>query len=66
LFASDISAFYAQFVKNLALNNVSISWNGVTEVYFKHGIHVNVFENVQLTNLKATSSPSNNILPQYY
>jgi len=63
LFASDISAFYAQFVNNLAMNNVSISWNGVAEEYFKYGIHVNVFENVQLTNVKATSSPSNNILP---
>lgn len=63
LFASDISAFYAQFVKNLVLNNVRISWNNVTEEYFKYGIHINEFEDVQLTNVKATSSPSNNILP---
>ena len=63
LFSSDISAFYAQYVKNLRLNDISISWDGVTEEYFKYGIHVKEFNKLQLTNIKVSPSPSNKILP---
>jgi polygalacturonase len=62
LFASDISAFYAQHVKNLTLNEVDIRWEEVKEDYFKYGIHIKDFEGLYLENIKAKSSPSNKFL----
>ncbi len=63
LFSSDISAIYAQHVKNLTLNDVNISWGEVKQNYFKYGIHVKDFNELQLTNIKASASPSNKSLP---
>lgn len=63
LFASDIAAFYAQYVNDLTLNDIDISWQAVQEDYFKYGIHVNEFKDLQLTNIKAGSAPSNKSLP---
>jgi polygalacturonase len=58
LFASDISAFYAQHVKNLTLNKVDIRWEEVTEDYFRYGIHIKEFEGLRLDYIKAKPSPS--------
>lgn len=63
LFASDISAFYAQYVKNITLNRVEIFWEDVAEEYFKHGIHIKEFNNIKLTHVKCKPSPSNKNLP---
>lgn len=66
LFSSDISAFYAQYVKNLTLNNITINWDNQKEEYFKYGIHVNNFDRLCLTNIDVKPSPSNNYLPSVY
>ncbi|MGC8824182.1 MAG: glycoside hydrolase family 28 protein [Bacteroidales bacterium] len=66
LFAADISAFYAQYVDNLLLNQVDIAWDNVTENYFKHGIHVKEFTNLQLNHIKASPAPSNKHLPPIF
>jgi polygalacturonase len=63
LFASDISALYAQYVNNLTLSQVEIGWGRVTENYFKHGIHIKDFTNIHLTGIKANPAPSNESLP---
>ena len=62
LFASDISAFYAQHIKNLTLKEVDIRWEEVKEDYFKYGIHISEFEGLHLENIKAKPSPSNKFL----
>lgn len=63
IFASDIAAFFAQHVKNLSLNRVVIDWEEVEEDYFKYGIHIKAFSDVQLSWVKATPAPSNKKLP---
>ncbi|MDA3890452.1 MAG: glycosyl hydrolase family 28 protein [Salinivirgaceae bacterium] len=62
LFASDISAFYAQYVNDLKLHDCVISWAEVKEPYFRHGIHVKEFNGLQLTGVKTSASPSNRSL----
>jgi polygalacturonase len=66
LFASDISAFYAQFVNNLSINDADIKWGQVNEGYFKYGFHIKNFNAVELNNIKATASPSNQALPSVF
>ena len=66
LFASDISAFYAQYVKDLSLNDVHIKWGDVKEDYFKYGIHTKEFNGLRLENIRTTPSPSNKTLPAVF
>jgi len=63
LFAADISAFYAQYVDKLSLNDVTIQWGAVSKYYFQYGIHISQFNDVRLNNVKAVSSPANPDLP---
>ena len=63
LFSSDISAFYARYVKNLTLNRVEISWGDVTDDFFKYGIYVKEFSDLRLSAIKASPAPSNKTLP---
>lgn len=65
LFSSDISAFYAQYTENLTLSNFKILWGEVKEDYFKNGIHIKEFSDLRLTNIKASSAPSNKSLPVF-
>jgi len=66
LFSSDISAFYAQHVNYLTLNDVDIKWGEVKEDYFKYGIHIKEFKGLQLINVKTNPSPSNKSLPAVF
>ena len=66
LFSSDISGFYAQHVKDLILNEINITWDIVDEDYFKYGIHIKEFNELQLKNIRANASPSNNLLPAVF
>ena len=66
LFASDISAFYGQYVNNLSLSSVSVKWDHADEKYFRYGVHIKDFMNLELTNLEASPSPSNKNLPAVY
>jgi len=59
LFEADISAFYAQYVENLSLNNVRIQWDEMKEPFFRHGIHVNHFNGLSLKQITASAAPSN-------
>ncbi len=59
LFSADISAFYAQYVERLSLDDVVIAWDNVKEDYFRHGIHIVNSSKVWLTGIEAASSPSN-------
>lgn len=59
LFASNISGFYAQFVENIKLNNIEITWDAVTDDYFTHGIHIKNFDGLKMNGITASSSPSN-------
>ncbi len=64
LFEADISAFYAQYVHRLSLEDVVIAWDDVKEDYFRHGIHIIDSDKVRLTNIEAKASPSNsNLVP---
>jgi len=63
LFAADISAFYAQYVDRLGLNNVAIKWGDVDKDYFKYGMHITEFKDVTLTGTDAAPSPEHPELP---
>lgn len=66
MFASDLSAFYAQHVTGLSLRDVSIKWGNVTAACFQYGVHLKNFETVELTNVSAASSPANRDLPALF
>ncbi len=66
LFASDISAFYAEQVKNLSVNNFNVRWDNVKEDYFKYGVHINKYSGLKLTNINAPASPSNKELKSVF
>ncbi|MCX7987295.1 MAG: glycosyl hydrolase family 28 protein [Bacteroidales bacterium] len=57
LFASDISALYCQYVKNITFNRVEIIWDNVTDSFFKYGIHLKEFRNATFENVKCISLP---------
>jgi polygalacturonase len=62
LFSADISGFYAQYVKGLIMNDVTIKWDNVKEEYFKYGIHIKYSSNLSLSDIEAEPSPSNSSL----
>ncbi len=63
LFASDIPAFYAQFVSRLTVMNSRFTWDdNIRQKYFTHGIQINNFTDVSLINNTAESSPSNSAM----
>jgi len=66
LFSSEISAFYAQHVIGLSLNNMNVEWGYMTEDYFRYGVHINHFMQLILTNINTASSPSNKNLPAVF
>ena len=63
IFAHDIPALYAQYVKGLRINNVDVHWDEMNETYFTRGIEVGNFEDVSISGFRGTSSPSNTELP---
>ena len=64
LFESDISAFYAQYVDDLSIENAKITWDEVEQDYFRHGLHITQFTDLKLADVVTTSSPTNpDLLP---
>jgi hypothetical protein len=43
----DIPAFYAQYVKNLQIDNFSLEWDTIPYLFFTHGIKINYFESIE-------------------
>ena len=59
LFSHDIPGFYAQYVKNLRIEDFDLSWDAMKEPYFTNGIEVNHFEGVDLVRFHGSGSPGN-------
>ena len=59
LFSHDIPGFYAQYVKNLRIEDFDLSWDAMKESYFTNGIEVNHFEGVDLVRFHGSGSPGN-------
>ena len=51
LFESELSAFGASNIKNLALNNVTIDWNDADREFFKYAMHINDFTGAKLSGI---------------
>ncbi len=60
MFSHNISAFYAEYVKNIKLDNFEIKWGSVRESYFTNGIEFSHFKNVTINNYTGDPAPSNN------
>jgi hypothetical protein len=58
LFAHDIPGLYAQHVKNLRIRDFGLTWDGVKQPYFTHGIEVNTFDGLQISGFRGTGAPS--------
>ncbi len=59
LFSRDIPALLAQYVKGLRINDFELQWPNAPMAFFTHGIELNHFEDVQISNFKGTASPAN-------
>jgi polygalacturonase len=59
LFSHDIPGFYAQYVKNLRVEDFELSWDQMKEPYFTNGIEVNNFERVKIEGFRGTAAPNN-------
>lgn len=56
LFKHDIPGFYAQYVKDLSLTGLSISWDESLPDFFTNGVEVNYFDGLSIENLNATAA----------
>ncbi len=63
LFSSDISAFQGRYVSDLKIIQSRFQWGDVTEDFFKYGIYMEHYKNVQLWDVDVSPSPSNSELP---
>jgi hypothetical protein len=59
LFCHDIPGFYAQYVKNLRIEDFDLTWDAMKEPYFTNGIEVNNFERVEIVRFHGAGSPGN-------
>ena len=59
LFSHDIPGLYAQYVKNLRIEDFTLSWDSMKESYFTNGIEVNHFDGVDIVRFRGTGSPGN-------
>jgi len=59
LFAHDIPGLYAQYVANLRLRDVDLTWGSVTQPFFTHGVEVNNFDGLAIENFNGTAAPAN-------
>ncbi|WP_419788464.1 glycoside hydrolase family 28 protein [Mucilaginibacter sp. SP1R1] len=60
LFQHDIPGLFAHDVDGLAINNFKLVWDStITQPYFTHGIEVNNFKDVKITNFNGRAAPSN-------
>ncbi len=59
LFARDIPGFLAQYVAGLTINYFKLQWSNPRMTFFTHGIEVNDFTDLRITNFKGTAAPNN-------
>ncbi|MEP6924067.1 MAG: glycosyl hydrolase family 28 protein [Pyrinomonadaceae bacterium] len=59
LFARDIPGFLAQYVSGLTINDFKLQWTNSQMPFLSHGIEVNNFKDVRITNFKGTGAPNN-------
>ncbi len=59
LFASDIPAISASYVKDLRFDDVVLQWTNTRMPYFTHGISLQHFDTVVIKDFTGTASPVN-------
>lgn len=59
IYAHDIPAFYAQYVKGLSIENFRLDWGNAKASFFTHGIEVTHFNDLLITHFNGTASPFN-------
>lgn len=59
IFQRDIPGLLIQYAKNVSVSHFNLSWSGINQPYFTHGIEVNHFQNLQIRNFEGTASPVN-------
>ena len=57
LFAHDIPALYAQYVRNFRIRDFDITWDAVTQPYFTNGIEIREFDGVSLDGFSGSGAP---------
>ena len=59
LFASDIPAISASYIKDLKLYNVALRWTNTRMTYFTHGLSLQHFDDVEIKDFTGSASPVN-------
>jgi hypothetical protein len=57
LFSHDIPGFYAQWVKNLRIEDFDLKWDSVKSTFFTDGIAVYNFDGLRIEDFSGTASP---------
>lgn len=64
LFQHDTPAIYAQYVKNISLQNVSVVWDKAVDTSFStYAFQLDHFDNLFIDRFQGSSAPSNASLP---
>lgn len=59
LFSHDIPGIYAQYVKNLRIRDVDLTWDAIRQPFFTHGVEVEHFNDLRIQNFSGTAAPGN-------
>ncbi|MDQ2752140.1 MAG: hypothetical protein M3R72_03860, partial [Bacteroidota bacterium] len=59
LFKSDIAGIQMQYVKDVRMQDVVLTWSNTRMPYFTHGLQLQHFENVLVKDCDLSSSPIN-------
>lgn len=59
IFAHDIPALYARYVKDLAVIDFSLKWEEIRAPYFTNGIEVENYSGLEIVNFAGTGAPGN-------
>jgi polygalacturonase len=60
IFSHNISAFYAENVKNIKIQNFDLKWGDVKENYFTNGIEFKNFKNISVDRYNGEPAPNDN------
>ena len=58
LFSHDISGLDAEYVKNLSLRNVTLTWDGQRQPFFARGLAISHFDGVRIDGFRGAAAPS--------
>jgi polygalacturonase len=59
LFSHDIPGLYATYVNDLIIDGFTLKWDRIQFPYFTHGIEVNNFTSLKVTNYFGSGAPGN-------